>query len=267
MMNFSWLPPIVAQASERLVRPTSPSLPEGATVWLAVTGLSRSGKTVFITSLIHNLLSAVHNPNRMPLLNVVGERRLLAAQLEGPRRKPAAAVSLPRQYRDDGALPDWPERTSDLSEIGIEVRFAPANTAGRLLSEITGNPASLTIRIVDYPGEWLLDLPLLGQSYAEWSRATLHLLRKGVRAEVGSEFVSFVEQHRANEVASEQVAKQAHDLYRAYLVTARDRHGLSFLQPGRFLCRGSLGDAALSVVRAARCAEGTACLRRTPSAR
>ena len=171
MMNFSWLPPIVAQASERLVGNLS-EFAGSATVWLAVTGLSRSGKTVFITSLIHNLLSSVHNPNRMPLLNVVGERRLIAAHLEGPR-----ANRLP-QFPYLGniekmAVPDWPERTSDLSEIGIEVRFAPANTAGRLLSEITGNPASLTIRIVDYPGEWLLDLPLLGQSYAEWSRATL----------------------------------------------------------------------------------------------
>ena len=83
------------------------------------------------------------------------------------------------------AIPDWPERTADISEIGIEVRFAPANTLGKLLSEITGSPASVTIRIVDYPGEWLLDLPLLAQGYAEWSRATLRSLRKGVRAKPG----------------------------------------------------------------------------------
>ena len=240
MVNLSWLPPIVVQASERLAGNLS-DLAGGATVWLAVTGLSRSGKTVFITSLIHNLLSSLHNPNRMPLLNVVGERRLLAAHLEGPR-----ANRLP-QFPYLGniekmAIPDWPQRTADLSEIGIEVRFAPANTMGRLLSEITGNPASLTIRIVDYPGEWLLDLPLLGQSYADWSRATLRLMRKGVRAEISGEFLAFLGQHRAEEVASEEVAKQAHDLYCAYLVKARDRHGLSFLQPGRFLCPGSLGE-------------------------
>src|SRR5262249_40501608 len=87
IVNLSWLPPIFAQASERL------NLGElgGATVWLAVTGLSRSGKTVFITSLIHNLLSSAHNPNRMPLLGVVGERRLIAATVEG-----AGANRLPR---------------------------------------------------------------------------------------------------------------------------------------------------------------------------
>jgi predicted YcjX-like family ATPase len=240
MVNLSWLPPIFAQESERLVGNLG-ELAGGATVRLAVTGLSRSGKTVFITSLIHNLLSSLHNPNRMPLLNVVGERRLFAAHLEAPR-----AGRLPQfPYLDNiqkMAVPDWPARTADLSEIGIEVRFAPANAVGRLLSEITGNPASLTIRIVDYPGEWLLDLPLLEQSYADWSRATLQLLRKGVRAGISDEFLGFLGLHRAGDAASEEVAKQAHDLYCGYLLAARDRCGLSFLQPGRFLCRGSLVD-------------------------
>ncbi|HEY2135318.1 MAG TPA: YcjX family protein, partial [Xanthobacteraceae bacterium] len=57
-------------------------LAKGSTVWLAVTGLNRSGKTVFITSLVHNLLSALHQPHRMPLLRVVGEGRLIAARLD-----------------------------------------------------------------------------------------------------------------------------------------------------------------------------------------
>jgi hypothetical protein len=240
MLNMSWLPPIFAEASERLSNRLI-GLAGGATVWLAVTGLSRSGKTVFITSLIHNLLSALHNPNRMPLLNVVGERRLIAATLEGGK-----AHRLPRfpylANMERMAVPDWPDRTDDISEIGIEVRFAPAGTIGKFLSEITGSPATVTIRIVDYPGEWLLDLPLLGQSYAEWSRATLLLMRKGVRAAIAGDFLSFIAQRRPDAAASEEVAKQAHDLYCTYLRAARDRLGLSFLQPGRFLCQGTLGD-------------------------
>jgi predicted YcjX-like family ATPase len=240
MPNLSWLPPIFAEASERLANNLA-GLAGGATVWLAVTGLSRSGKTVFITSLIHNLLSSLHNPNRMPLLNVVGERRLIAANLEGGK-----AHRLPRfpylGNMERMAVPDWPDRTADISEIGIEVRFAPSGTMGKLLSEITGSPATVTIRIVDYPGEWLLDLPLLVQSYAEWSRATLQLLRKGVRAGIAGDFLTFIAEHRPDEGASEEVARQAHELYCAYLRTARDQHGLSFLQPGRFLCRGTLAD-------------------------
>jgi predicted YcjX-like family ATPase len=242
MVNLSWLPPYFAQASERLANNLS-ELAGGATVWLAVTGLSRSGKTVFITSLIHNLLSSLHNPNRMPLLNVIGERRLLAANLEA-----AKANRLPRfPYLANiekmaGSAPDWPARTADISEIGIEVRFVPANTVGRFLSEITGSPATLTIRIVDYPGEWLLDLPLLTKSYAQWSRATLAAFRKGVRAQISRDFLAFIAAHRPDQIATEEVAKKAHDLYCACLLEARDRHGLSFLQPGRFLCRGSLAD-------------------------
>src|SRR6266511_1834089 len=127
MVNWSWLPPIFAQASER-VSGSLGELAGGATVWLAVTGLSRSGKTVFVTSLIHNLLSCAHNPNRMPLLGVVGERRLIAATLEA-----AKANRLPRfPYLDNidkMAIPDWPARTEGISEIGIEVRFAPAGRA------------------------------------------------------------------------------------------------------------------------------------------
>ncbi len=42
---------------------------------------------------------------------------------------------------------------------------------------------------------------------------------------------------------SEGVAKQAHDIYRAMLIRARDAHGLSYLQPGRFVRPGALADA------------------------
>lgn len=218
-------------------------LAKGSTVWLAVTGLSRAGKTVFITSLIHNLLSALHNPNRMPLLKVVGEGRLLAATLEG-----AKAHRLPRfPYRANieqmANMPaGWPERTADISEIGIDIRFVPTGLIGKLLGRISGDAATLKLKIVDYPGEWLLDLPLLSQNYAEWSRTMLRLWRRGLRAEIGGDFLAFLADHPASENSSEAVAKQAHDLYRAMLLTARDKHGLSYLQPGRFVCPGSLGD-------------------------
>jgi uncharacterized protein len=245
MTTAPWYAPYVAKASGWLSDAASlADMAQGSTVNLAVTGLSRSGKTVFITSLIHNLLSAIHNPNRMPLLGVVANNRLMGTRLEE-----AGANRLPRfRYQENieamaAGAPVWPEGTDDLREIGIEVRFYPANAAGKLLSEISGSPANLTIRIIDYPGEWLLDLPLLGQSFAEWSRATLRLYRRGVRAEAASEFLAFIAQHPYSETASDETAKQAHDLYRAFLLKARDAYGLSHLQPGRFLCPGTLADA------------------------
>lgn len=244
MTTAPWYAPYVAKASGWLSDAANlAEAAQGSTVNLAVTGLSRSGKTVFITSLIHNLLSAVHNPNRMPLLGVVGSNRLMGMRLEE-----AGASRLPRfRYQDNieamAGAAVWPEGTDDLREIGVAVRFQPATTPGKLLSEISGSPATITIRIVDYPGEWLLDLPLLGQSYAEWSRASLRLYRRGVRAEAAAEFLAFIAQHPHGETASDETAKQAHDLYRAFLIKARDVYGLSHLQPGRFLCPGTLADA------------------------
>src|SRR5438477_10105375 len=98
MVNVSWLPAAVMQASERLLESLNlADFAQGSHAWLAVTGLTRSGKTVFITSLVHNLLSTLHNASRMPLLRVVGDGRLIAAKLEG-----AKANRLPRfPYREN----------------------------------------------------------------------------------------------------------------------------------------------------------------------
>ena len=239
----SWLPPIFAKASGWLAEAIGRAdAVQGSTIELAVTGLSRSGKTVFTTSLIHNLLSAVHNRSRMPLLDVVGSGRLIGARLQG-----AGAGELPRfRYADNietmAESMDWPARTEGLSETGVDIRFLPANLPGKMLGQVTGAPARISLRIVDYPGEWLLDLPLMTQSFAEWSRATLQLMRRGARAEAAREFLAWVGSHPHGEPASDETAKQAHDLYCAYLRRARDQHGLTYLQPGRFLCRGELGD-------------------------
>src|SRR5262249_43065871 len=128
---------------------------------------------------------------------------------------------------------DWPARTRDLSEVEIEIRFMPTGAFGFLLHRIGNGISTLRLKITDYPGEWLLDLPLLAQSYAESSHATLRLWRTGARAEVGRDFLAFLADHRHDAVASDDIARRAHELYRAALVAARDQHGLTFLQPGR----------------------------------
>src|SRR5262249_59231849 len=87
-------------------------------------------------------------------------------------------------------------------------------------------------------GEW----PRRGQTAAEGPRATLALMRGPPRAEIARDFVAFAADHRHDAAASEEIARVMHDLYVAFLTQARDRHGLTFLQPGRFLCRGALGD-------------------------
>ncbi|MGB6589109.1 MAG: YcjX family protein [Pseudolabrys sp.] len=218
-------------------------LAKGSIVSLAVTGLSRAGKTVFITSLVHNLLSALHQPYRMPFLKVVGDGRLAAARLASDKTDGLPRFPYMRNIERMAASPaNWPTRTTDISEIEIDIRFVPAGVLGALLRWVGSGPATLKLKIIDYPGEWLLDLPLLDQSYADWSRATLQLCRRGMRASTARDFITFLSDHRHNASASEEDARRAHELYRHYLRAARDQHGLNFLQPGRFLDPGPLGE-------------------------
>jgi predicted YcjX-like family ATPase len=232
-MFFDWLSNVADLAE----------LAKGSTVSLAVTGLSRAGKTVFITSLVHNLLSALHQPHRMPLLKVVGDGRLIAARLAAGKSDQMPRFPYQQNVERMARTPaDWPARTTNISEIEIDIRFVPAGMLGFLLGRIGSGIATLKLKIIDYPGEWLLDLPLLTQSYADWSRATLQLYRRGVRAEIGRDFIAYLSDRRHDAITSETDAQQAHALYRKLLLTARDEHALSFLQPGRFLEAGLLDE-------------------------
>jgi len=216
-------------------------LVKGSTVNLAVTGLSRAGKTVFITSLVHNLLSALHQPYRMPFLKVVADGRLIAARLADEKANQLKPFPYRRNIEALAASPaNWPSRTTDISEIEVDIRFVPGGALGTLLGWLGSRAATLKLKIIDYPGEWLLDLPLLDQSYADWSRATLQLCRRGVRIDTAREFIAYLSDHRHDSPASDEVAKRAHDLYRQHLRKARDQHRLNFLQPGRFLDPGAL---------------------------
>jgi predicted YcjX-like family ATPase len=208
-------------------------------VRLAVTGLSGSGKTAFITSLVHNLMSAVSHPARLPFLRAAAERRLFTVGLRAPGDETIAPFPVREAI---GALaadpPHWPLSTTDLRRANLSLRFTPAGFLGRA----AGGIAELGLEILDYPGEWLLDLPLLGQSYRDWSRTTLELARRGVRAVLARDWLDFLARHPVDSAADPEVVQRAHGLYQAFLAACRTQEQLSLLQPGRFLNPGQIGD-------------------------
>ena len=175
----------------------------------------------------------------MPLLKAVAEGRLVAARISEGKSRHGARFPYEQNIEQMAASPaNWPPRTVDISEIAIDIHFIPTGIAGFLLSRLAGGVATLKLTVIDYPGEWLLDLPLLAQSYADWSRATLQLCRRGIRAAAARDFLQYLAEHPYDAVANAEDAKKAHELYRDYLRASRDRHGLSFLQPGRFIDPG-----------------------------
>ncbi|MBU8547031.1 MULTISPECIES: YcjX family protein [Roseomonadaceae] len=214
-------------------------------VRLAVTGLSRAGKTVFLTSLVANLLAAGAGVNTLPALAAASGNRLRRARLVPPGIEATprfdAAAHLEALAADP---PRWPERTEDLSTLEIALDLAPASWLGQARGWVAGE-RRVTLELLDYPGEWLLDLPMLDQSYSDWSRQTLSRLRQGRRAAAAADFLQFVDALPAQARDDEALARQGFRLYRAALLRCRDELGFRFLQPGRALNPGPRGEAPL----------------------
>ncbi|KQW21031.1 amino acid regulated cytosolic protein [Afipia sp. Root123D2] len=204
------------------------------TVRLGVTGLSRAGKTVFITALVHGLLRG----GRFPVFESLATGRIARARLE-----PQPDDAVPRFAYEDHVrtLIDerrWPNSTTDISELRLAIDYQRENGAER----------TLTLDIVDYPGEWLLDLPLLNKSYEQWSAESLALSRQGPRAELAAEWHAHLATLKPDQPENEQQTLTAARLFTGYLRACRDeRFAMSLLPPGRFLMPGSLaGSPALT---------------------
>lgn len=195
---------------------------------LGVTGLSRAGKTVFITSLAANLL----NRGRMPALHAAAEGRIEAVWLQ-----PQPDNTVPRFRFEEhlaamtGRDPHWPESTSGISELRLSFRVRPNG----LLAGLQG-ANTVHLDIVDYPGEWLLDLALLDQDYRGWSDGVLK--RFGARAEFTA-FRTLLGSTDGSARLEEPVAQHLAESYTAALATLR-KAGLSNCTPGRFLMPGDL---------------------------
>src|SRR5690606_17092990 len=106
----------------------------------------------------------------------------------------------------------------------------------------------LSVDIVDYPGEWLLDLPLLGKSYADFSREAFELAALPVRAALSEEWRGLAETVAPDGAADEMLARKLAESFTAYLRACKlDERALSTLPPGRFLMPGDLeGSPALT---------------------
>ena len=204
---------------------------------LAVTGLSRSGKTAFITSLVNQLLN-IHNGARLPLFSVVREERLL-----GVKRIPQRDMGIARFNYDSGLAqlyqqpPEWPTPTRGISEMRLALRFRSQDSLLRYFKDTS----TLYLEIIDYPGEWLLDLPMLGQDYLSWSQQMIGLLQ-GERGERAAHWRRLAVGLEPGTVADEQQLADISAAWTAYLHDCKES-GMHFIQPGRCVMPGDMAGA------------------------
>ncbi|WP_245391890.1 YcjX family protein [Salinicola aestuarinus] len=203
---------------------------------LAVTGLSRAGKTAFLTSLVNQLRHAGIDA-RLDLLKAAREERLLGAQ-----RMSQPDLGIPRFPFDEAVSslattpPRWPEPTRGISELRLTLRYRTRRAHGLL-----GDTATLTLDLIDYPGEWLLDLPLLEHDFLSWSVSQLQQMGPE-RQRYAREWQEAVARFTPDDIVDESELASLAERYAESLRQAREA-GFSHLQPGRFLLPGDLQGA------------------------
>lgn len=218
--------PVVRRAS----RLAADVLQLRGTTRVGITGLARAGKTALLTSIAVNLLALSSGRLALPTLSDRLRGRRLSVAIA-----PAQASDIPRFEVEPhtAALaadpPRWPARTTAVSLLALDVDVPKVGLLAPL------GPQRRRLEFLDYPGEWLLDLPLLSQDFTNWSEATLRRLEALKTAELPRAFLGFVHGLPAGVAAGEALCLTGHRLYTKVLQRMRDELGLVFLQPGRFL--------------------------------
>ncbi|UZE94794.1 YcjX family GTP-binding protein [Alkalimarinus alittae] len=209
---------------------------------IGITGLSQSGKSTFITSLINQLQQ--YKTSSLPGFSPVLTERLLNVKVH-----PLEDVAL-TQFPYDEAYkrltnpdPQWPIPTKDISGCLLELRLAKKVSK---LNPFGRDQFSLFLEIRDYPGEWLLDLPLLETSYLRWSAQCNTQYTQRPRSELLGELL-----HDLQHIDPLAEVDEAHliELNKRFLEFLHDckykGKGLSLIQPGRFLIPGGVEDPSI----------------------
>ena len=209
---------------------------------VAVTGLSRSGKTVFITSLAHHLLES-HQGHSLPFFEASSSKQILSVKLVANQPNSFPLTENIQALNDDP--PRWPNSTTGLSQVSLAIKYKPAHRLKRLVTET----ATLYLDIIDYPGEWLLDLPLLNLSFAQWCSKQRALLLQEPRYAIFKSWIERASMLDWQSDADPDAIKNLSQQYTTLLHTVRsDAYALSIIQPGRAVLPGDLeGDEVIQL--------------------
>lgn len=199
---------------------------------LGVTGFARTGKTVFIGSLSHALLTVDSRDNK----NGLGPLSQFAPYEKNSFRCASVRndihTNLPqfplRQVRDSlgGKSAQWPVPTEGISHLVLKLECL-------IKTRLIDYEKEVQLDLIDYPGEWIADFPMLEQDYHTWSDHMMLRSEKGTRTEICREFTKAVRETNAGEVNEDTVSRLS-ELWEQYLMSA-SKKGLVFNQPGRLL--------------------------------
>ncbi len=199
------------------------------TIKIAITGLSRSGKTVFITSLIDQLLYQ----NR--LLSVTSAHPTFKMQIKPPMHN-ARRFDYYTFIEKLKHEQEWPSGTDAISHTLLEFE-------SKSRFSFVGNK-HFTIELIDYPGEWLLDLTLLDLDFKSWSQQSLEWLQE-IDEPQATKYLESV-QSITSKSSGREFEARLHKEYRELVVQLKKDH-YSQITPGRFIMPSDLANDPMLV--------------------
>jgi predicted YcjX-like family ATPase len=130
-----------------------------------------------------------------------------------------------------GPSPRWPDSTRAISELRLSLRLRPTGWLAGMAGLRT-----VHVDIIDYPGEWVLDLGLLAQDFGQWSAQVLARVQNRPQAGAYLRQLATITPESPHDEAVAQTLAAA---FAGYLQQARDA-GFYDCTPGRFLLPGEL---------------------------
>lgn len=181
---------------------------------IAITGLSQAGKTVFITSLIDQLL---HKDK----IALVTNKNFFRVQLEAPSigMKRFDYYTFVDKIKNEHI---WPKGTNEITSIKLKIQSKKSSLFKR---------SSFTIQIIDYPGEWLLDLSMINTSFERWCEQRVSWL-ENLDDEDANIYLKLLEEDSLN---PNYLASKYHEL----LYKLKDKNYTN-ITPGRFIMPSDL---------------------------
>lgn len=125
--------------------------------------------------------------------------------------------------------PSFPEPTAVISGLDISISYRSRK----------GKRKNLVIEITDFPGEWLIDLAMIGMDFSTWNRwqCSLWETRRN-----GEEFAEFSKRLFALNLEDQHAVERIRDDYRRLLMTTRESEQGALLQPGQLCTKGHVVD-------------------------
>ncbi len=207
------------------------------TIHLGVTGLRRTGKTVFLTSLIYQLRER-------------GRRGLAAFDARAIELLPAEFGSTTglgkfpyEAYLADlrKEPPTWPDPTDTEYQATLLIPFRENNARGslrfvprKLRNRLRTRSGTIELHIHDYPGEFLLDVELSRLSFQEWSHRTSQRMREQCPEQAGQYDRVVREIGTVAGSDSEDRLSRLRAAYADYVAAAHANH-FEMIQPGMAL--------------------------------